>query len=104
MSAEFCRIRPQDHTAKTPAKEKGWRLRILRLEGENNAVLYDEQTFPERVNNPNASHFKHQTRIMMTSAEQRWLRDTLTELLGEITDVAALHDEIASLRARLRST
>ena len=102
MSGEFVRIRPVDVGPATPKDERGWRLRVYRPEDDHNVNLYDEQTFPERVTNPNASHFKHQTRIIMTSDEQVWLRDALTELIGDWADVEALKTEILSLRSTVR--
>ena len=102
MSGEFVRIRPQDFAPTTAKSERGWRLRVYRPEDDHNVNLYDEQTFPERVDNPNASHFKHQVRIIMTTDEQVWLRDALTELIGDWVDVEALKDEILSLRSQVR--
>lgn len=96
--ADFIRIRAAD--VPKDAKPDGARLRLIRDDGEGICEFYVEQvTYPERVHNPNASNFKFQDHIALNENEQRWLRDALTEMLGEVVDTAALHDEIAKLRA-----
>lgn len=101
--ADFVRIRAAD--VPKDAKPDGARLRLIRDDGEGICELYDEQvTYPERVHNPNASNFKFQNHLALNEDEQRWLRDALTEMLGEVVDTAALHDEIAKLRAGIIPT
>ena len=102
--ADFVRIRASDMPAGT-AKHDGSRVRLFREDGEGNCRIYEEQVeFHERVNTPNAARFKFQDSIVLNEAEQSWLRDALTEMLGEIADTQALHDEIAKLRAMTQRT
>lgn len=98
--ADFVRIRAAD--APKGSKPDGARIRLIRDDGEGNCELYDEQvTYPERVHNPNAANFRFQDHIALNENEQRWLRDALTEMLGEPVDTAGLLDEIAKLRTAL---
>ncbi len=80
-------------------KDRGWRLRLIRGDGEGNAHLYEEQVFPERVHRIDAQHFRDQREILLTPDEQVWLRDTLAEMLGEVVDVDGWREEIRRARA-----
>lgn len=101
-TVEFVRILPEPVRPDMHRDSQGHRLRILREEDEGNCRIFQEQVLPERVDNPNAARFKMQEYLTLTPDEQRWVRDTLAEMLGEVVDVPALYDEIAYLRARLR--
>ena len=81
--SDFVRIRPQDLPPHVK-KHDGWRLRLLREDGEN-AELIEEQVLPERVARPDAHRIVEKgDRIMITTAEARWLLEVLTELVPQM--------------------
>lgn len=101
--SEFVRILPDPSEARAThadKKNRGWRLRLIRKDQEN-ADLFEEQvSFPERVHRADANNFREQRSIYLTPHEQRWLRDALSEMLGEPYDVEAWRDEIGAARAQ----
>lgn len=96
--ADFARILPLGADT-DPVEERGWRLRLLRAEGETLASLVEEQVWPEKVADINAQHIrKVDNDVTLNSDGQVWLRDALTEMLGEIVDVEGLKHEVERLR------
>ncbi len=65
-----------------PKSDPGWRLRFEWM-CHDNAYFVEEQTLPERVDNPNANRTICKAHIELTHANARWLRDALTEFLAE---------------------
>jgi hypothetical protein len=97
----FVRIMPDSSEARVlhAAKEdRGWRLRLEREEDAASAYLHEEQVFPERVHRADAKHFREQRSILLREDEQRWLRDALSEMLGEVIDVEGWREEIRRAR------
>jgi hypothetical protein len=98
---DFVRILPDEGEGRAThadPQDRGWRLRLHREDGESTAHVYEEQVFPERVHRPDVNHFRAQNEITLNASEQAWLRDALTEMLGEIVDVEGLKAEIVALR------
>jgi len=100
-SGDFIRI----HVDRTECREHrahpdhgSWRLRLIREGDDQSAHLNEERTLPERVERADANNLFDRREILLTEPEQRWLRDALTEMLGEIVDVEALKHEIETLR------
>jgi hypothetical protein len=80
--ADFHRILPCIRAASSPAAvDKGWRLRVTRMDGENCDIV-EEQVLPERALRPDAHRILATLgAITLTADEVRWLRDQLAELL-----------------------
>ena len=97
--ADFVRILPV--RASEESVDQGLRGRRYRLLAAATQVhLFEEQVaHPVSVNEYNVRHFIRQTEIVCCKQEAVWLRDALTEMLGEIVDVEALKAEIERLRS-----
>jgi hypothetical protein len=98
----FVRILPDSSEARAlhaNPEDRGWRLRLEREDGLANAYLHEEQVFPERVQRADAQHFRDQRSILLRVDEQRWLRDGLSEMLGEVVDVEGWREEIRRARS-----
>lgn len=102
--SDFHRILPCAASAASPsAKDKGWRLRLSRPDGEN-AMLVEEQVLPERVLRPDANRILATLgRVNLNTNEARWLRDQLNELIPIMErDDAALQARIDARKERER--
>ena len=64
-------------------KLPGWRLRVSREEGDCEIEIAEEIVHPEQVDNPEARHMRRNARAILMLAEARWLRDALTDALGD---------------------
>jgi hypothetical protein len=72
---KFIKILPENDL-----KDPGWRFR-LSLSTTGMAVLANEKTLPEHVNNENANLVEAADLIWLKRDEAQWLYDSLGELL-----------------------
>lgn len=63
-----------------PVKDSTARLRVDYDPDFGNAVLADESTHPEQVDNPDANHVIPMESLQLTTAEVWWLATTMAEL------------------------
>ena len=66
----------------TDPKLPGWRLRIS-WEEKHEIEIVEEIVHAEKVDNPEARHTRRNAKIIASTDEIRWLRDTLNEWLGD---------------------
>jgi hypothetical protein len=80
----FARIRPCDDNARSG---EAWRLHLQRDPDFGPSVLVSERVLPEKVFDPGAHRvIASGGRVTMTSAEVRWLRRALDELIDVLDE------------------
>lgn len=66
-------------------KDRGWRYRVSREDGEMRGEIVEEQVWPEKVSDPKANHVRSQRgRVGVRLEEARWIRDALNELIADM--------------------
>lgn len=97
--SDFHRILPcAVALAEKAEKDRGWRYRVSRDDGEGRAMLFEEQVWPEKLTDPKANHIRAERgRISIRVEEARWLRDTLDDL---ISAMEAEDDSCTGITAR----
>lgn len=69
-----------------PEKDPNARLRVDYDPDFGNAVLSDENTHPEQVDNPDANHLEVLESLQLTTKEVKWLAETMAELAAVMED------------------
>lgn len=85
ISQAETRMEMNYEAVKPDSEQKEWpgrRLRILRMDQEDQILLFEETVLPEKVNLLNAYRMRNHEQIILDKDDARWLRDRLNELLA----------------------